>query len=234
MRLKIRATWIVILGIGFLAAQASAGEQAALKTPKEMDSYSIGVGVAKNIQAQQVDVDLDVLIKGLKDGLAGGKLLMTEEELRVTMKRMQAQTKAKQDQTQKIAGLRNKKEGEVFLEENKKKDGVVTLPSGLQYKVIKAGGGKKPTEADTVECRYRGTLLNGTEFDSSERSGQPSVTFLVKGLLPGIREALKLMPAGSKWQLFIPPELAYGDKGSGQDIGPNATLIFEIELMAVK
>ncbi len=225
---------MLLLAMGLLVAQADAVEAPSLKTQKDMDSYSIGVGVAKNIQAQQIDVDLDILIKGLKDGLSGEKLLMTEEELRLTMKRMQAQTKMKLEQEQRIAALRNKKEGDAFLTENKKKEGVVSLPSGLQYKIIKAGNGKKPSEADTVECRYRGTLLNGTEFDNSDRSGQPSVTLPVKGLLPGVREALKLMPAGSKWQLFVPPALAYGERGSGQDIGPSATLIFEVELIAVK
>jgi FKBP-type peptidyl-prolyl cis-trans isomerase FklB len=159
---------------------------------------------------------------------------MTDEELRVTMKRIQAQAKTKQEQVQRVAALRNKKEGEVFLAENKKKEGVVALPSGLQYKILKAGDGKKPTEANAVECRYRGTLLNGTEFDSSKRSGKPTVIMPLKALIPGMREALKLMPAGSTWQLFIPSQLAYGERGSGPDIGPNATLIFEFELIAVK
>lgn len=234
MRLKMNMvkTGMVLLGVGLLASQAVA--QTALKTPKEMDSYSIGVGLAKNIQAQQIEVDPEIVLQGLKDGLSGGTLLMTEEEMRVITKRMQAQGKMKQDQVQRVASMRNKKEGELFLEENRKKEGIVVLPSGLQYKVLKAGDGPKPAETDRVECRYRGTFLNGKEFDASERSGQPSVILPVKGLIPGVREALKLMPSGSKWQLFIPPQLAYGEQGSLQDIGPNVTLIFELELLAIK
>lgn len=234
MRPKMTLKWTLVVVTGLIAAHVSAGEQPALKTQKERESYSIGVGVAKNIQAQQIEVDVELVVKGLKDSLSGGKLLMTEDELRATIRRVQAETKMKQDQAQRIASLENKKAGAAFLAENKKKEGVVTLPSGLQYKVLKAGDGKKPTEADQVECRYRGALINGTEFDSSDRSGQPTVTMPVKGLVPGVREALKLMPAGSQWQLFIPPELAYGTQGAGQEIGPNATLVFEIELVAIK
>jgi FKBP-type peptidyl-prolyl cis-trans isomerase FklB len=127
----------------------------------------------------------------------------------------------------------NKKAGESFLAENKKKEGVVTLPSGLQYKVLKAGDGKKPTDTDTVECNYRGTHIDGTEFDSSYRTGQPA-TFKVAGVIPGWREALKLMPVGSKWQIFVPSQLAYGTRGKPGSVGPNAALIFEVELLAIK
>jgi FKBP-type peptidyl-prolyl cis-trans isomerase FklB len=131
-----------------------------------------------------------------------------------------------------MAAADNKKEGDAFLAENMKKEGVMALPSGLQYKILKAGSGKMPTDADTVECNYRGTFINGTEFDSSYRTGKPA-TLKVKGVIPGWQEALKLMPVGSKWQLFIPPQLAYGERGSGP-IGPNATLIFDLELLAIK
>ena len=127
----------------------------------------------------------------------------------------------------------NQKEGVAFMDENKTKEGVVTLSSGLQYKILKASSGKKPVETDTVECHYRGTLINGTEFDSSYRRGEPAA-FPVSGVIPGWTEALKLMPVGSKWQLFIPPQLAYGAQGAGRDIGPDATLIFEVELLAIK
>ena len=133
----------------------------------------------------------------------------------------------------KAVAEENKKIGDAFLEENKKKEGVVALPSGLQYKILKAGDGRKPTDADMIECNYRGVLINGTEFDSSYRTGKPA-TLKVMGLIPGWTEALKLMPVGSKWQLFIPPQLAYGERGAGRYIGPNATLIFELELIAVK
>ena len=139
----------------------------------------------------------------------------------------------KETQGTKMVSAENKKEGTAFLARNKTKQGVVTLPSGLQYKILKAGNGKKPVGADTVECHYRGTLINGTEFDSSYRRGQ-AASFPVSGVIPGWTEALKLMPVGSKWQLFIPPQLAYGAQGSGRDIGPDATLIFEVELLAIK
>ena len=158
---------------------------------------------------------------------------MSEDDLSTTMTAFEEDVRQKQAQARSVAAENNKKAGDAFLAENARKDGVVVLPSGLQYKILKAGEGKKPTETDTVVCQYRGTLIDGTEFDSSYRSGQPA-TFEVKGVIPGFREALKLMPVGSKWQLVIPSELAYGDRGAGNAIEPNATLIFEIELISIK
>lgn len=225
--------WIVALGLGFLAAQASAEEAPVLKTQKDKMSYSIGAEAGKNFKRLGVEVDTDLLVKGLRDALSGEKLLMTDEELRGTVTAYQAEVRQKQAQAAQLAAENNKKAGDAFLAENTTKEGIVTLPSGLQYKILKAGDGKMPTAADTVECHYRGTLINGTEFDSSYRRGQPA-TFKVTGVIPGWREALKLMSVGSKWQLFIPPQLAYGERGTGRDIGPNATLIFEVELLAIK
>lgn len=173
------------------------------------------------------------MIKAQRDVYAGEKLLMSEEELRVTMNAYQAELRQRQMQVTRMAAEENKKAADSFLAENKTKEGVVTLPSGLQYKILRAGDGKKSTEADSVEVRYRGTLIDGTEFDNSERSGQATVTLAVKGLVPGVKQALQLMPVGSKWQLFIPYQLAYGQQGSG-NIPPNATLIFELELLAIK
>jgi len=164
-------------------------------------------------------------VKGLKDELAGKKLLMTENELQTTMSKFQAELSQKQTKGMKTTSAGNKKEGAAFLANNKTKQGVVTLPSGLQYKILKAGNGKKPIGSDTVKCDYRGTLINGTEFDSSYRRGQ-TASFPVAGVISGWTEALKLMPVGSKWQLFIPPQLAYGAQGTGRDICPDATLIF--------
>ncbi len=158
---------------------------------------------------------------------------MSDEEMRTVMTAYQKEISQKQAEAAKIAAEKNKKEGDAFLAANKAKEGVITLPSGLQYKILKEGNGKKPTDADTVQVHYRGTLIDGTEFDSSIKRGQPA-SFPVKQIIPGWREALKLMPVGSKWQLFIPPELAYGARGAGGDIGPNATLIFEVELLAIK
>lgn len=225
--------WIAGLGILILAAQVSAGEPPALKTQKEKISYGIGVDMSRNFKKQGVEFDLKTLMKGFQDESAGKKLLMSEEDMRATLTAYQTELLQKRAQALRVAGEENKKTGDAFLAENKKKEGVVTLPSGLQYKILKAGDGKKPTESDTVECNYRGTLINGTEFDNSSRTGKPA-TFKVAGLIPGWTEALQLMPVGSKWRLVIPPQLAYGERGAGSVIGPNATLIFELELLAIK
>lgn len=225
--------WMAVFGVLLLAVPAGAGEAPALKTQKEKISYGIGVDMAKNFKLQGIEFDADILIKGFQDQSSGGKLLMTDEEIRATLNAYQSEIMRKRAQARKAAADENKKTGDAFLAENKNKEGVVTLPSGLQYKILKAGDGRRPTEADTVECNYRGVLINGTEFDSSYRTGNP-VTLKVAGLIPGWTEALRLMPVGSKWQLFIPPQLAYGERGAGRDIGPNATLIFELDLVAVK
>lgn len=220
------------LSMALMAAQAYAGEQPALKTQKDQVNYGIGVNIIGTIKQQGVEIDLDLVIKGMKDAYSGEKLLLSDEDLRIAIDRYQTAVRQKRSQMTAKAAMDNKNEGEAFLAENKKKEGVVTLPSGLQYKVLKAGAGKKPTTADTVECNYRGTLVNGNEFDSSARTGKPA-TFKVSGVIPGWTEALKQMPVGSTWQLFIPSRLAYGERGSGR-IGPNATLIFVVELIAIK
>jgi len=223
---------IVLCGIVVLSAAAQAGE-VTLKDQKDKASYGIGVDMAKSLQQMGADVNPDALIMGIRDALANRKLQLSDEELGAAMNKFQTDMRQKQAAAQRTSGEANKKAGDAFLAENKGKPGVVTLPSGLQYKILKEGTGKKPTESDTVECNYRGTLINGTEFDSSSRHGQ-SVSFTLKDVIPGWREALKLMPVGSKWQLFVPPQLAYGDRGVGGQIGPNSTLIFEVELLAVK
>jgi FKBP-type peptidyl-prolyl cis-trans isomerase len=221
---------LAVLGLVLLTAQC-AQEPTDLKTEKDKVSYGIGVSVAKNFQQQGVDVDLNLVIKGMKDQLGGKKLLMSDDELRKTMIAYQQELRGKQMQQRKAAAVDNKKEGEAFLAENQKKEGVVTTPSGLEYKILKAGEGKKPTADDTVEVNYRGTFINGTEFDSS--GGQPKA-FKLTGVIPGWREALQLMPVGSKWQLVVPPQLAYGERGMGQVIMPNTVLIFEVELVGIK
>ena len=233
MKLNMIRAWMAVLGVMLLAAQAMAADAPALKTQKEKVSYGIGVDVAINIQRLGMDIDTDVLVKGLRDVLSGGKPQMSETELNATMSAYHEELRLKMVQALQVAAEKNKKEGEAFLAENKTKEGVVVLPSGLQYKVLKEGDGRKPTDTDMVECNYRGTLVNGTEFDSSYRTGK-SATFKVAGVIPAWSEALKLMPVGSKWQLFVPPQLAYGERGTGRDIGPYATLIFDVELLAVK
>lgn len=232
MTFKMSLKWMAFLGVVLLAAHVGAEETIALKTQKDKVSYGVGVSVVRNFKHQGVEIDLDIAVRGMKDELSGKKLLMSEEELRTTLNEYQKELQQKYALAMKKVADANKQEGEAFLAENKKKEGVVTMPSGLQYKIIKEGNGKKPVEADTVECRYRGTFINGTEFDSTNRTGKPAI-FKVTGIIPGWREALKLMPVGSKWRLFIPPQLAYGERGSGP-IGPNATLIFELELLSIK
>lgn len=224
--------WMMVAGLSFLVAQANAEEAQVLKSQRDVQSYGIGVNIAKSFKRDEVDIDMDLLVKGMKDAMAGDKLLMPEKELRRAMNSFQSELRQKAAARSRIAAVDNKKKGDDFLAQNKNKEGVVTLASGVQYKVLKAGDGKLPTEADMVECHYRGTLLDGTEFDSTE-PGKPAM-LKVAQLIPGWKEALKLMPAGSKWQLYIPPQLAYGPRGVGSDIGPNETLVFEVELLAVK
>ena len=225
--------WVAVLGVLFLALPLSAEENIVLKDQKDKVSYSIGIDIGNNLKNLKVDMNLDLLVRGIRDVLSETKLLMTEQEIRSTMMAFQKELMAKREQQMKVLGEKNKKEGESFLAENKKRAGVTTLPSGLQYKVFKAGTGKTPTDTNTVTAHYRGTLIDGTEFDSSYRRGQPAI-FPVKEVIPGWIEALKLMQEGAKWQLFIPPNLAYGERGAGSVLGPNATLIFEVELISIQ
>ena len=224
---------IAALSILFLAFQVSAEENLVLKNQKDRVSYIIGMEVGKTFKKQSIDIDADILTRGIKDAISGGKPLLTEQEIQETMAAFQKEAMAKQAELAKKLGEKNKSEGETFLVKNKEKEGVKTLPSGLQYVVIKAGTGKKPNINDSVITHYRGSLIDGTEFDSSYRRGQP-VTFPVSGVIAGWTEALQLMEEGAKWQLFVPPNLAYGEQGTGGVIGPNATLIFEIELISIQ
>src|SRR5690242_17223997 len=213
---------------------AKSGTVTTLTTTKEKASYAIGMNLGGGLHRQNVDVDSAALVQGLKDALAGGKTLLTEDEARAALMQLQKEMQEKQQAKAAAEGDANKKEGEAFLAANKGKEGVVTLPSGLQYKILTPGTGPKPTATDSVVCNYKGTLINGTEFDSSYKRGEPA-TFPVTGVIKGWTEALQLMPVGSKWQLFIPSDLAYGARGTpGGPIGPNATLIFEVELVSIK
>jgi FKBP-type peptidyl-prolyl cis-trans isomerase len=203
------------------------------KTQKEKISYAIGMEMGKGVKSQGIDVDPGILAQGLRDAMSGAKPQMSEEELKQVITGLQQEMRQKQMQMQEAAAAENKTKGDTFLAENSKKDGVVALPDGLQYKVLSPGTGKKPAETDTVLCNYKGTFLDGTEFDSSAQAGKP-VPFEVKNVIPGFKEVLQLMPVGSKWQVFIPSNLAYGERGAGNVIGPNATLIFEIELVSIQ
>jgi FKBP-type peptidyl-prolyl cis-trans isomerase len=207
--------------------------ESPLKDEKAKFSYALGMRVGDNLRKQSVDVDTNLLMQGLKDALSGGRTLMTDQEAQAAITQMQNDLRAKQEERAKLAAVKNKEQGEAFLEANKSKPGVVTLPSGLQYKILVEGTGPKPRAVDKVVCHYRGTLIDGTEFDSSYKRGEP-VTFPVSGVIKGWTEALQLMPVGSKWQLFIPAGLAYGERSPGPEIGPNSTLIFEVELISIE
>ena len=222
-----------ITGLMFMAVQVQAEEQKPLTTPKEKTGYAVGVDLVRNFKQQGIDADLTAVIRGMQEESAGKKLQLTEPEIRSTLDAYQLELKNKQAQLRQQTAEKNKKTGADFLAANKVKEGVVTLPSGLQYKVLKAGTGRKPGDDDGVTCRYRGTLLDGTVFDNSDTMGMPVTFFVRDSVINGWKEALKLMPAGSKWQIFVPSELAFGEKGAGRDIGPNATIIYEIELLAV-
>ena len=205
-----------------------------LKTQKEKTSYAMGMNIGTGMRKQSLDIDPAILARGLRDAFSNGKTLLTEDEARALLTQLQTDMRKKQQEVAQQLAEANKKQGVAFLEANKTKEGVVTLPSGLQYKVLQEGTGPKPTATDSVLCNYRGTLLDNTEFDSSYKRGQP-ITLPVTGtIIKGWSEALQLMPVGSKWQLFIPPELGYGDRGAGGQIGPNATLIFEVELVSIQ
>jgi FKBP-type peptidyl-prolyl cis-trans isomerase len=213
---------------------AKPGAATTLTTTKQKASYAIGMNLGGGLHRQNIDVDSEALVQGLKDTLSGNKTLLTEEEARAALMQLQSEMQAKMQAKQTAEGEANKKEGDAFLAANKTKEGVVTLPSGLQYKILKEGSGPKPTATDSVVCNYKGTLINGTEFDSSYKRGEPA-TFPVTGVIKGWTEALQLMPVGSKWQLFVPADLGYGPRGTpGGPIGPNSTLIFEVELMSIK
>jgi FKBP-type peptidyl-prolyl cis-trans isomerase FklB len=219
MRLKL----IVVAGIVFFVSQVSAEDKLVLQNQKEKASYSIGLSIGSNLKRQLVDIDLNIVVKGIQDGLSGASPLLSKEEIHETMVALQRELMEKY-----------KKQGEAFLAENKKKKGVTTLPDGLQYKVIKAGTGKKPKADDIVTVNYRGTLTDGTEFDSSYKRGQPATFPVSGGMIKGWTEALQLMQEGAKWELFIPSNLAYGERGMGGIIGPNASLVFEVELVSIK
>jgi FKBP-type peptidyl-prolyl cis-trans isomerase len=228
-------------GQGAAAAKkpgAAAGAPPVLKTEKDKRSYAVGLNigakVANELKAGGVDMDSAVLARGIRDSLTGAKHLLTDEEVKTTLTALEAELREKARADYEAMAAANKKQGDDFLAANKSKEGVQTLASGLQYKVLKAGAGPKPVGTDKVSCNYKGTLLDGKEFDSSEKHGGKPVTFGVSEVIKGWTEALQLMPVGSKWQLFVPSDLAYGPRGAGQEIGPNTALIFEVELVAIE
>ena len=224
---------IICLGAVCIASLGLAQDKPQLKDQKDKASYSIGYDIGDTFKKQKIELNVDALIAGLKESLAGKEAALSKEERDKTLQAFQKEMMEKQIAASKEAAEKNKAEGEKFLEENKKKDGVKTTTSGLQYKVLKEGAGASPKETDTVVTNYRGTLIDGTEFDSSYKRNEPA-SFPVNRVIKGWTEALQLMKPGAKYQLFIPSSLAYGERGAGQLIGPNATLIFEVELLSIK
>jgi len=224
----------IIISLGLVSCNRNKVDKSDLKTLKDKASYALGLDIGKNMRKGQMEVDADKLLAGIKEGLLSDtSKVLTDAEVEKVMEQFQQELVGKQQKQMKADADKNKKEGEAFLKENTKKQGVVTLPSGLQYKVIAAGKGKKPTLDNKVVVNYRGTFINGKEFDSSIKRGQPAV-FPVKGILKGWEEALQLMSVGDKWNIYLPADLAYGDRGAGGIIPPGATIIFEVELLDIK
>lgn len=214
------------------ALQAAPRDAAALKSEKEKLSYAFGMSLGNEIRGQSIEVDLDALVRGIQDARSG-KTLLTKKEALAAIGAFRSDLKKKQTASNSDQSARNREGGEAFLAGNSARDGVVSLPSGLQYKILKTGEGKKPAMDDTVVIHYRGTFIDGSEFASSYRVKKPA-TLALKKALKGWSEALQLMPVGSKWELFVPSHLAYGERGSRGRIGPNATLIFELDLISIK
>ena len=223
---------IVLIGI-FMLVNPGNAEDSLLKTKIDKTSYAIGMDIGKNLKKQPVELNPEAISQGLWDSYTDGKALMTEQEYIDTMTAFRNEMTQKQTAQMKEAGDRNKKEGEKYLADNKTKEGVITTASGLQYKEITKGTGASPKSTDTVSVHYKGTLIDGKEFDSSYKRGQPA-SFPVNGVIKGWTEALQLMKVGAKWQLVIPSDLAYGERGAGRDIGPHSTLIFDVELLSIK
>ena len=212
---------------------STAAAPITLKTDLQKQSYAMGMNLGTGLHRQGITLDPALVARGMKDAQSGGKTLLTDDEARAALTQFQATMRQKMEVKSKEEDVTNRKAGEDFLAANKSKPGIVTLPDGLQYKILKEGTGPKPTASDTVSCDYKGTLINGKEFDSSAKHGGPA-SFQVGGVIKGWTEALQLMPVGSTWQLFIPADLAYGDRGAGADIGPGDTLVFEVTLNSIE
>lgn len=224
---------VLLTGAGLACAQESeSGSGEAPATQMEKVSYSIGLNMGRSLEQQSVEVDLDQLIQGIRDGLGDAEAKMTDEEIQTTMQAFQQEMMQKAQQERAEAGAKNEAEGAEFLAENKEREGVMVTDSGLQYEVLEEGDGPKPAADDQVTVHYKGTLIDGTVFDSSYDRGQPA-TFPLNAVIPGWTEGVQLMNVGSKYKFYIPANLGYGARGQGPVIGPNATLIFEVELLEI-
>lgn len=227
----MKRSMVLLLLISFIATAAFA--QNSLKTQQEKLGYAIGMNIGLNMKKQNLDADPESIAAGLKAAFKSEKTLLSEEQMGQVLMAYQQEMQKKQMADLAAAAAENAKKAIAFLKANAVKKGVKTLPSGLQYRVITEGKGASPKAESTVEVNYKGTLIDGTEFDSSYKRGEP-VSFPVGGVIPGWTEALQLMKEGSKWELVIPPALAYGERGAPPVIPPNAALIFEIELLKIK
>jgi FKBP-type peptidyl-prolyl cis-trans isomerase len=229
--MKIKS--ILPLAFAAFVMQSHAEDKMVLKDQKEKAGYSIGANIGSGLKQDGLDINFDALVAGLKDSYTGAAPQLTVAEQQTALITLKKAMTEKALAESKAAGEKAKNEGEAFLAANKARQGVKILPSGLQYKVIKEGNGAQPKLTDQVTVNYRGTLVDGKEFDSSYKRGEPT-TFPVNEVIKGWTEALPLMKEGAKWELYVPAALAYGDHGAGHDIPPNATLIFEVELLTVK
>ena len=228
MKRSLVAITLLILSFGL----CEAGEAPGILDENDRISYSLGYQIGGDFKRQGTDLKSDLVVQGIQDALKGDKPRMAPEEMKKTLVELKRKVTATQQEERKMSAEKSRAEGETFLAENAKKEGVVTLPSGLQYKILKEGTGASPQATDNVTVHYRGTLIDGTEFDSSHKRNQPAI-FRVNGVIRGWTEALQMMKPGAKWQLFIPAKLAYGERGTGSAIPPNSGLIFEVELLKV-
>ena len=228
----MKLNWVICSSLIAASAQVLAADITELKTDKDKLSYSIGASVGKNLKTESTEIDLNVLIEGLRDSFVGGKAQLSESEIRKLMNDYQTQMRQRSMAKKQAATSENKKNGDAYLAQYKGQKGVQALPSGVLYKILKEGAGRKPLESDMVEVNYRGALINGTEFDATE-AGRPA-NLKVSSLIAGWKQALTAMPVGSKWQIAVPSQLAYGERGVGTEIGPNEVLVFDLELLAIK
>ena len=224
---------IVIIALALVFAAGPVFAEDTYTKKEDKVGYTIGLNMGRDFARRELEIGLDAFVQGFKDGLAGSEPKLSDEQRQETMMQLAAEMKAKQEAKIKLETEKNQKEGQAFLEANAKQDGVVVLESGLQYKVLKEGDGEKPKAEDTVTVNYKGTLVDGTIFDSTESRGKPA-TFALDKVIKGWTEALQLMKAGSKWIIYLPPSLAYGPMGAGALIGPEQTLVFEVELLSIE
>ncbi|MCC5015542.1 MULTISPECIES: FKBP-type peptidyl-prolyl cis-trans isomerase [Legionella] len=233
MKMRLVAAAVISMAMSTTIAAADATATTSLNSDMDKLSYSIGADLGKNFKKQGIEISPAAMAKGLQDGMSGGQLLLTEQQMKDVLNKFQKDLMAKRNAEFTKKAEENKAKGEAFMSQNKAKEGVVSLPSGLQYKIIQTGTGAKPAKDDTVTVEYTGKLIDGQVFDSTEKTGKPA-TFKVSQVIPGWTEALQLMPAGSTWEVYVPAGLAYGPRSVGGPIGPNETLIFKIHLISVK